>query len=303
MSARQLLSFSLLAFIWGTTWLGIKLVVREMPPLTAAGARFALAALLLAAFARWRGRGLGWARLSRSEQVLLLALSLLMFAVPYAFVFYGEQFISSALTSILFASAPVFTLLYDSARLRQNLFRGARLLGLVLATVGILVIFGPRLDGPPAELFGALAIIASALVSSLGLVLAKHYGHGIDPMVGTTWQMGLGATWLLLVGLPLERPALEGYSVVALLALFYLAVFGSCLTFVLFYALLKEMAPVQLSSLTLITPIVAVFVGWLVLDEVLSLATFAGAAVVLAGVALIHRPAPEPVPEVIVTRD
>lgn len=303
MTARQLLSFSLLAFIWGTTWLGIKLVVREMPPLTAAGARFALAALLLAVFARWRGRGLGWGRLSRTEQALLLALSLLMFAIPYAFVFYGEQFISSALTSILFASAPVFTLLYDSLRLRQNLFGGTRLLGLVLATIGLLVILGPRLEGPPAELFGALAVVASAAVSSLGLVLAKHYGHGIDPTVGTTWQMGLGAAWLLLVGLPLERPGVEGYSAVALLALLYLALFGSCLTFVLFYALLKEMAPVQLSSLTFLTPVVAVFVGWLVLDEVLSLTSFAGAAVVLAGVALIHRPMPEPVPEVIATGD
>ena len=303
MTARQLLSFSLLAFIWGTTWLGIKLVVREMPPLSAAGVRFALAAALLAAFAHWRGRRLGWTRLSRTEQVLLLALSLLMFAVPYAFVFYGEQFISSALTSILFASAPVFTLLYDSVRMRMNLFRGTRLLGLMLSLAGILVIFGPRLSGPPAELLGGLAIIASAAVSSLGLVLAKHYGHGIDPVVGTTWQMGLGAFWLLLVGLPLEQPALGGYSAVALLALLYLAVFGSCLTFVLFYALLKEMAPVQLSSLTFITPLVAVFVGWLVLDELLGLATFIGAVVVLAGVTLIHRPMPEPVPEVVATRN
>jgi putative membrane protein PagO len=303
MTARQFLSFSLLAFIWGTTWLGIKLVVREMPPLSAAGARFGLAAVLLAVFAHWRGRRLGWRRLSRTEQVLLLALSLLMFAIPYALVFYGEQFISSALTSILFASAPAFTLVYDSVRMRRNLFQGARLLGLVLAFAGILVIFGPRMSGPPAELLGGLAIIASAFVSSLGLVLAKHYGHGIDPMVGTTWQMGLGAVWLLLVGLPLEQPALGGHSPVALMALLYLAIFGSCVTFVLFYALLKEMAPVQLSSLTFITPIVAVFVGWLVLDEVLGLATFVGAAVVLVGVALLHRPIPEPVPEVVATRD
>jgi drug/metabolite transporter (DMT)-like permease len=293
MHARQLLSFSVLAFIWGTTWLAIKFVVREAPPVSAAGARFALAAVLLAAFAWWRGRSLDWRRLSPVEQRLVLALSVLMFAVPYALVFYGEQFISSALTSILFASAPAFTLVFDSLRLGRNLLRGSRLLGLVLAFSGVLIIFVPRLSGPPTELLGSLAIVGAAAISSVGLVLAKHYGRGIDTLVGTSWQMGIGAVWLLLVGIPLEHPAASGYSVSAVLGLVYLAVFGSCVTFVLFYGLLKEMAAVQLSSLAFITPVVAVFVGWLVLNEVLGAASFAGAAVVLVGVALLHRPLPE----------
>ncbi len=295
MRARQLLAFSLLAFVWGTTWLAIKVVVRELPPLTAAGLRFSLAAILLAAYARWNGRALGWHRLPRVERRLLLALSVLMFAVPYSLIFYGEQYISSALTSILFASAPAFTLLFDSLRARRNLLRGSRLLGLLLAFDGILVIFVPRLAGPPAELWGALAIVAAAASSSQAVVLAKHGGHHIDPLVGTTWQMGLGAAWLLLAAVLLERPALVGYSASAVLGLFYLAVFGSALSFVLFYGLLKQMAAVQLSSLAFITPLVAVFVGWLVLGEVLRPASLIGAAVVLLGVALIHWPVTEPV--------
>jgi drug/metabolite transporter (DMT)-like permease len=296
MRARQLLAFALVALIWGSTWLAIKVVVRDMPPLTAAGVRFATAALLLALFAHWRGRSLRWRGLEPAQRRLLLALSLLMFAVPYALVFYGEQFITSALTAILFASAPAFTLVFDSLRARRNLLRGVRLAGLGLAFTGILTIFGPRLTGPPAELLGALAIVGAAATSSVALVLAKHGGHAIDTLVGTTWQMGIGSCWLLLAALILEQPRLGDTSSSAILGLAYLAVFGSCVTFVLFYWLLKQMAPVQLSSLAFITPVVAVFVGWLVLDEVLDLNTLLGAAVVLIGVALLHRPLPEPVP-------
>lgn len=296
MRAQHLLAFALLAFIWGTTWLAIKFVVREMPPLSAAGVRFALAALLLAGVARWRGRSLSWRRLRPTDRRLLLALSLLMFAVPYALIFYGEQFVTSALTAILFSSAPAFTLLFDSLRAGRNLLRGTRLGGLILAFAGILAIFLPRLSGPPAELLGALAIVGAAAVSSWALVLAKHGAHDIDTLVGTTWQMAFGALWLLLAGLALERPQLASYSSPAVWGLLYLAVFGSCVTFVLFYGLLKHMAAVQLSSLAFITPVVAVFVGWLVLDEVLGASTLPGAAVVLLGVALLHRPLPEPVP-------
>lgn len=294
MRARHWLVFTLLAIIWGTTWLAIKYVVQEVPALTAAGVRFAVATGVLAGFARARGRPLDWRRLRPTERRLLLALSLLMFAIPYALVFTGERFISSALTAILFSSAPAFVLLYDSLYLRRNLLTGARLAGLLLAFAGVLAIFWPRLSGPTLELGGALAIVGAAAVSSWGTVLAKHGAQDIDPIVGTTWQMGLGAVWLLLAGLVVERPRLESYSAAAVLGLLYLAVAGSCVAFVLYYGLLKQMAAVEISSLAFLTPIVAVFVGWLVRGEELGGNTLPGAVVVLLGVALLHRPVPEP---------
>ena len=304
MRPSQLVSFCVLAVIWGTTWLAIKVVVAEMPPLTAAGLRFGSAALLLALYAGLRGRRLGWSRIDPADRRLLLILSLLMFSVPYALIFFGEQYIESALTSILFSIAPAFTLVFDSWRSRRNLASGGRLVGLLLAFSGILFIFIPRLAGPPAELWGSMAVIGAAASSSWAMVLAKHRANHLDTLVSTSWQMGLGSVWLLLAALPLERfgwahhgrPALGGASVQAWLALFYLAAFGSCICFVLFYGLLKEMAAVQLSSLAFITPVVAVFAGWLALNEVLGMEVLIGAAVVLLGVALLHRPMPEPAP-------
>jgi len=294
MRARHLVAFSVVALIWGTTWLTIKFVIREMPPLSAAGARFLVGAVLLAGFARWQGRSLSWGAWRPSEQRLVVLLSLFMIAVPYGLVFYGELTIPSALAAVIFACHPAFVLLFDSLYSRRNLFTGVRLGGLLLAFTGILAIFWPRLQGPRAELVGVGAILGAAASSALAAVLAKHGGHRIDSVAGTTWQMAGAAIWLLLAGGLLERPAWKAYSPVAVGALLYLVIFGSCVTFVLYYELLKHMAPVQLSTLSFIIPLIATFVGWLVLDERLGASTFAGAAVALAGVALLHRRPPTP---------
>src|SRR3990170_3851006 len=297
MHPRHWLAFAALASIWGTTWLTIKFVVREMPPVSAAGARFALAALLLAAFALWQGRSLAWSRWRPAEHRLLLALSLLMFAVPYGLVFYGELTVSSALAAILFSSHSAFTLVFDSVRVGRNLFDRARVAGLALAFAGLLIIFWPPrilgVAGPRAELAGIVALVVAAASSALASVLAKHGAHGIDPVAGTTWQMAGAAVWLLAAGGALERPALTGYSATALVALLYLAVFGSCVTFVLYYGLLKHLAPVQLSTLSFVIPVIATLLGWLVLDERLAPQSWAGGAAVVAGVALLHRREPE----------
>ncbi|MBI4467596.1 MAG: EamA family transporter [Acidobacteria bacterium] len=296
MRARHLAAFLALAGIWGTTWLTIKFVVREMPPVSAAGMRFVLAALLLAGFARWRGQPLCWRQWQPAERRLVLALSVLMIALPYGLVFYGELTVSSALASVLFSSHSAFVLLFDSLRARRNLLTGARLAGLLLAFAGIVVIFWPRLAAPSAELKGVVALVGAAASSALATVLAKHGGHYIRPLAGTTWQMALASVWLLAAGWGLERPALSGYSLVAFVALLYLVVFGSCVTFVLYYDLLKHMTPVQMSTLSFVIPVIATGAGWLVLGETLGPYTLAGAAAVVLGVALLHWREPEPLP-------
>ena len=299
MQGRHWAGFGAVALIWGTTWLAVRVVVLAMPPLSAAGLRFVVAAILLGVATRASGRSLSLARLSRDLRRLLVWLTILMIAIPYGLVFYGEQTVSSALAAILFSVHPVFVLLFDSLRQRRNLFRGSPLAGLVLAFAGICIIFLPRLAGPMGELLGALAIVGAALTAAIGTVTAKYGAHDLDPWVGTTWQMAGAGVSLLLLGIVWERPTLSGYPPTAWLALAYLAVFGSCVTFVLYYSLLKHMAPVELATLSFVIPIIATIVGWLVLDERLGGSAIAGAAVALTGVALIHRrPAaaePEPI--------
>lgn len=294
MRGHPLVLFCLLSLIWGTTWLGIKLVVREMPAISAAAVRFLVATLLLAAYAHYGGHRL--TALKPREWRLLAQLSLTMIGIPYALVFYGEKFISSALTAILFASHPALVLLIDSAYVRRNLFTPARVAGLAASFLGLWMIFAPKLAGPSEEVRGMVAILVAALFSAWAVVVAKNKMGGIDPVVATSWQFAGGAVFLALVGAGLERPVLGSYSATAWLGLAYLTVAGSCFGFVLYFRMLKDTTALQASSLSFLTPVVAVFVGWLVLDEVLAPRTLLGAATVLTGLVLLHRPLQAPAP-------
>lgn len=294
MRGLSLLLFCLLSLIWGTTWLAIKVVVGEMPALSAAAARFLAASLLLATYARLTGHRLAGFR-PRERRVLAL-LSLIMIGIPYALVFYGEKFISSALTAVLFASHAAFVLVLDSCYARRNLFTAAKLAGLLASFAGLWIIFAPRLAGPRAELRGMIAILLAALMSAAAVVVAKYRLGSIDPVGGTTWQFAGGAFFLLAVAGWFEHPTLAPYSPDAWLGLAYLTVVGSCLGFVFYYRMLKDITPIQASSLSFTTPVVAVLAGWLILGEVLSPRTLVGAATVLAGLLLIHRPLPAPAP-------
>lgn len=281
---RAVLAFCLLCGIWGTTWLAIKVVVREMPPLGALAIRFVLAWFALAFYARACGIPL---RLEPPQWRVVACLALLMMAIPYALVFWGEQHVSSALTAILFATHPIFILLFAAVAARRNLFTRRKVVSLLLAGTGLLVIFGPTALAGTSEAKGQMAILGAAIVSALATVFAKHAAQGIHPVPGTTWQ--IAGALVLLVPVALWREGLPqfAYSLLSWLALVYLAVVGSCLAFVVYYWLLKRIAPIQISMIALITPVVASFAGWLVLGERLGARTIVGALLVLTGVLLI----------------
>ena len=287
MQLRHLLGFAALTAIWGTTWLAIRVVVAEAPPITTAGVRFVVSALLLAGLAKASGLTLGWQSHSSADRRVILQLSLLMIAVPYALVFWAEQFISSGLAAILFSVHTSIVVLLESLRVRRNLLTGRTLAGILLAFAGVVIIFWPRL-GVPNEWQGAAAMVGAAISSALATVLAKYRGASLNPIVSVTWQTAAGGLLLLLLGWPLERGKLVVPSLQAGLALAYLTVFGSCVTFVLYYWLLKNLTPVRLSTLAFLTPLVAVAAGWLALNETLGIYSWTGAAMALAGVWLLH---------------
>lgn len=288
--ARVLLAFCLLCGIWGTTWLAIKVAVREMPPFESLTLRFIIATVALSLYAKARGITL---RLDGAQRRTVAILALLMMAIPYALVFWGEQHTSSAMTAILFASHPVFILFFSTLVARRNLFTWRKVASLLLAGAGLGVIFGQSVLVGTGEMKGQLAILGAAIVSAVATVFAKRTAHGIHPVTGTTFQIG-GAV-LLLFPLALWREGAPHftYSALSWLALFYLALVGSCLAFVVYYWLLKRVAAIQISMIALITPVVASLAGWLVLGERLGLRTIAGGALVLVGVFLVLNEAEE----------
>ena len=287
MQWRHWAGFVTLALVWGTTWIAVRVAVSEMLPMQAAALRFFLGAILLGAVAHWQGLKLGWRAQIPAERNLMLGLSPLMIAIPYALVFWAEQFIEAGLAAILFATHSAFVVVIESIYLRRSILTGRIVLGLVLAFSGVLIIFWPRL-AMPDEWAGSLAMIFAAASSSTALVLAKYRGARLNPVVSVTWQMAFGAILLAALALAVEGVPQWQVSLKAWLMIGYLSVFGSCLAFVLFYWLLKRVTPVGMSTLAFIIPIVTVIGGWLMLDEQQGWTTLAGAGVVLTGVWLLN---------------
>ncbi len=286
---RDRAAYLLLCVIWGTTWLAIRLVVRDFPPLLAAAGRVVVAGAILLALARMRGNR---SSLAASDWRAVILLSVLMIGLPYGLVFWGEQYVSSGVTAILFAAFPVLVLAFSSFQARKNLFTPARVASLALCIAGIVFIFSNRLQGSSGLWQGQLAIVAATASSAAAVVFAKRHVHSFDLIGDTGMQLAGGGLLLLLAGISLEQNATWHFSWTALAALLYLAVAGSCVSFVLYYRLLKRMSALKMSMISLITPVVAVFVGWLFLDEEITRRTAMGAAWVLGGVVTILREGP-----------
>lgn len=273
-----------ISFIWGSTWLAIKIGLETMPPFLSAGMRFALAAGILAALS-WAG-GVPMPRVARTHMGLL-ALGVLNFVVNYGVVYWGEQYVSSGLTAVLFATYPLFVLMIAHATIGGERITPLKALGVVLGFAGVAVIFRSDLavDDPRAALAAAL-ILVSPVASALTSVGIKKWGHDLHPYTLTTLPMAYGAVALTAFGLAFEDPREIVWSATAIGSLAYLALFGSVTAFVIYYRILKVVPVSLLALITYVFPIVAVALGWLVLDERLSGTTLIGAAGVLAGIVL-----------------
>jgi len=284
MKAR--LVWLVLCGIWGSTWLFIKLGLADLPPLTFAGIRFVIACAILFTIIRLRRIQLPQAR---SDWSLLAITGILSFGFNYGLVFWGEQYISSGLAALLQATLPAFGLVFAHLHLPGERLSWAKIGGVVLGVCGVGVVFSNQLavSGRQA-LAGCVALILSSMFAAYSNVLVKKSGKHLDPAILAAGQMFFGLLLLLGVGIPLEgNPLRFHWTPVALLALLYLAVVGSVIAFLLYYWLVLNMDVTKSMLIALVTPVVAVLLGMLVLDEQIGWRTLAGGAMIMAGIAFI----------------
>ena len=273
-----------ISFIWGSTWLAIKIGLGSMPPFLSAGMRFAIAAGILSALA-WAS-GVPPPREPRIHAGLL-ALGFLNFVVNYGAVYWGEQYVTSGLTAVLFATYPLFVLLIAHFSIGAERITARKMAGVALGFAGVAVIFRSDIAVNDARATLAVAIIMlSPVASAMTSVGVKKWGHDLHPYTLTALPMAYGAVALTTIGLVTESPRAIEWSATAVGSLLYLALFGSVIAFVVYYRLLKVVPVSLLALVSYAFPIVAVALGWLVLDEALSGSTLAGAAMVLVGIAL-----------------
>jgi drug/metabolite transporter (DMT)-like permease len=276
------LSIALLSFIWGSTWLGIKVGLADMPPFLFAGLRFVLASAALLPFLPRGG-----VKNPDLSPLAVVITGVLIIPAPYALVYWGTQYVSSGLTSVLFSTMPIFVALLSGLIITGEKFSPASCVGLVLGFCGVLLIYldDIALVGERASL-GILAVLGSSVTSALGIVLLKRLCPAYEPIRLTLIHFLLGALLLIPLGLFTEDWREAHLTAASMLSLLYLSLVGSSLAFALYYWLLTKMDATRVSLLVYATPVVALFLGWLFLHESITLQVALGSALVIGGIKL-----------------
>jgi drug/metabolite transporter (DMT)-like permease len=275
-----------LCLIWGTTWLFIKIGLEDLPPLTFAGIRFVIATVIVFLLIAIRRIPLPN---RKRDWILLAATGVLSFTLNYGLVFWGEQYISSGLAALLQSTLPAFGLIIAHFYLPGERMTLPKIFGVLLGVFGVGVIFSNQLQvAGPKALWGSAALVLSAFCAAYANVLVKTYGISLQPSVLAGGQMLFGLIPLLLIGIPLEgNPFNYRWTPIALVSLFYLAIVGTVVAFLLYYWLMHNMDVTKTMLIALVTPVTAVIVGMLVLKEEMHWRTLIGGVMIISGLALI----------------
>jgi drug/metabolite transporter (DMT)-like permease len=297
----------ILYVVWGSTYLGIRIAVESIPPFLMAGSRFALAGLVMFAFAVIRS-GRSVALPTRREWRDSFIVGALLMGGGMGMVALGEKTVPSGIAALLIAMMPLWVAVLGRVFLGERLPRAASL-GIAIGLVGVAILVGP--SGSAAETFnpfGILALIISPISWASGSLFSSHRARlPRDPLVATSAQMFVGG--IVLAGMAAVHGEyanlrLEAITTNSLLAFAYLTLVGSLIAFTAYVWLLR-VAPLPLiATYAYVNPIVAVALGGLVLSEPITPRTLVAGAVIVFAVALIitsrtrmtaaHRPASEP---------
>jgi len=280
------LVFGSLCFVWGSTWLAIKVGLGSLPPLLFAGIRFFIAWSLLLIYAL--AMRMKFPRDEVSWRVMLF-LGLTQITIPYALVFWGEQYTTAGLSAVLFATVPFFVALFAHFIIPDERLTAWKLAGILVSFIGVTVIFSRELMVTDNSFWGGLALILGAGSAGCANVVGKKYSQSINPIVNVVVQMGVGALLLMVGGILFEREIPLSFDQTSIFAVLYLAVAGSAFAFVALYWLFTRMEVTRVSLFTFITPIVAVILGWLILGEKMDLNVALGGSLILVGVILVNQ--------------
>jgi len=278
---RPIFILTLLAFIWGASFMLIKIADRELTPATLILGRLASATLLLGVIAFLRLGPRQTFEHVRSAWHWLVVVGLVNTLVPFWLLSWGEKRIDSGLASIIQGAVPIFNALLAFAFFRESRVTGLRLVGLVVGFVGVALLVGAQ---PHGKLLAALAVVAMALCYAIGTLLAGRYLRGTPPLVVALSSTAVSTIAVLPVGV-IQAPARmwHGETIAAILVLGFV---GTGIAYLLFFALIQRAGSNYATLVTYLVPPIALAYGAIFLDEHFGPTAFVSLALILAGVAL-----------------
>ncbi len=280
-SLKIILVYTLACLIWGSTWIAIKTSLESLTPFLSAGLRFVTASTFILLILKITKNEIQKDKLSIR---LYFVMTFFSFVFPFGLVYWAEQFVPTGLSSVLFGINPFFVVLFSYFLISSEKIGFFKFTGIILGFAGIIIIFSDTFNLDfSAYTLGMIAIILSASFQALNSVFIKKYGGHLHPISMNFIPMLLGGIILSVSGLFLEDMGKVKFDSTALLAVLYLAIFGSIVTFTSFYWLLKRISVVILSLIAFVTPVIALFLGWIFFSEQLSFNELMGSLLVLFG--------------------
>lgn len=286
------LLLGLISLVWGSTWLVIRVGLRDVPPLTGAGIRFVLAgsvmALLAPLLARREGGG-------RPPAAAILLQAGCQFCANYALVYWAETVLPSGLVSVLWSAFPLMMALLGHFVTRSERLVARKWLGLLVSFAGMLVLFATDLRAVGRGAVGVgLAVLLAPAAVAVSTTYVKRHAAGSSSVLLNRDSILLGGVLLLVMALVLERDRELSLTPAAVGSILYLSLAGTVLTFGVYLWLLRTVPAYRMSLTSYATPVIALLVGAAFGGEPLGPTTLGGTVLVLAGVALTLLRAPAP---------
>ena len=293
---KTLLAFAIIYFVWGSTFLAIRVGVREVPPLILAAMRFSIAGLVLYLWMMARGERSPSMREWKSASLL----GLVIFVFDYGLLFWAEERVPSGIAAVMLATIPAFMALSEIIFLRTQRLTFRLVLALLIGIGGVAVLMAHSLNlgGAPIDKVGAAALIFASISWSVASVMTRTLTLPSSKVMSAGAQMLSGGVLLTVTAAALGE--FRNFHPVAVsrevwLSLLYLIVAGSIIGFTAYVWLIHHESPTKVGTYAYVNPIVAVLVGYFLGGEALSARTVVGTLFVLVSVLVITTtPAKQP---------
>jgi drug/metabolite transporter (DMT)-like permease len=285
---KTILAFAIIYLVWGSTYLAIRVGVREVPPFLLAAMRFLIAGLILYGWMIARGERSPTARQWKSASFL----ALLIFLLDYGLVFWAEQRVPSGIAAVMMATIPAFMALSEIIFLRTQRLTVRLALALLVGIGGVAVLMSRslNLDGAPIDMVGAAALTVASISWSVASVLSRKLQLPPSKVMSSGAQMLAGGVFLTLAAAAVgEFRGFHPWAIsrAAWFSLLYLIVAGSIIGYTAYVWLIHHESPTKVGTYAYVNPIVAVLVGYFLGGETLDLRTILGTLFVLASVMMI----------------
>ncbi len=287
--SKIIVAFALLYVLWGSTYLAMRVVVRDMPPYVAGAVRYLLAGPVMLTALAVTGRKV---RISMQDLSRLLVISILLLSMGNIGVLWGEVYVPSGLASLIVALVPIWVVMIEAWFFRAGRMTAKGLFGLALGIFGLLVLMWPRITSSShpgkLELLGCGILAVGSFFWALGSIFSHRYELSVDVFVSAAWQMTLGGLVNALVALVTGQLFRTHWTTTAFTGIAYLVVFGSWIGYSAYIYLLEHVPTPKVATYAYVNPIVALILGALILHERVDVFMLVGTAIIITSVALVN---------------